>query len=320
MKNALIILLITLSFPALAQNALFEKMTDEYSDIDGFSASLITSDMFDLYLRKKNIEEDSPVYEALNGLDNILVISQNNFIAPSGADGNDQNTEDYAEELHETLLEFYKKSNYTLFKTEKKMGEDLKVYLKKRQENIEALALLTNSSKSTSLIELQGEIDLATVSELSKAFNLRGLENLYRVNNSGHFVVPGGWVDATVYPHQRVEEMAERQREIAERQRMVSKEQREQMEKQAREMARRQEKMAEKYREMAEKYERQPIFLTDPGDTNAEFYIDGKKVERKEVTELDDDLIKSIEVNKSDNQNEKTVIRITTKKNNPEKK
>jgi hypothetical protein len=190
------------------------------------------------------------------------------------------------------------------------MGEDVKVYLKKNQEKIESLALLTNSSAATNLVELKGDIDLSTVAELSKALNLRGLENLYKINNSGAMYF--GQNTNAYFPQERIEEMVARQKELVERQRFLSEEQREKLEERARAQADRQMQMAERYREMAERYQRQPIFLNYPGDSTV-YYLNGKKVEAETIKEIDKTNIKSIEVNKSEKEGEKTIVRIKTK-------
>ena len=64
---------------AVAQEHFFEELTEKYADADGFSASLISNDMFDLYLKKRGIEDESPVSETLKNLDYILVASQSKF-------------------------------------------------------------------------------------------------------------------------------------------------------------------------------------------------------------------------------------------------
>ena len=91
------------------------------------------------------------------------------------------------------------------------MGEDVKVYLKKNQDKIESLALVTNSSVSTSLVELQGDIDLKTVSELNQALNLRGLENLYKIDNSSTSEYGFFTGRRELFSEQRIEEMVARQ-------------------------------------------------------------------------------------------------------------
>lgn len=319
MKKIMIyVLLAVFSIPALAQNTgtFFEQLTNQYSDQDGFSASMITSDMFDLYIKKKNIDEESTIYEALNDLDKIVVVSQSNlnskyvpFVA--GETPESEEKESLSGDLYNMIINHYKSGGYTLLKTEKRMGEEVKVYLQKNQDKIESLAVLTNSSVNTALVELQGDINLTAVADLNKALNLRGLENLYKINNSSNATFLGQDAKA-YYSPERVEEMIARQKEMIERQKFYSDEQREELEEQARIQAERQMRMVERYREMAERYQRQPIFLNYPGDSTI-YYLNGEKVEADEIKELDKADIVTIDVNKADEENDITTIRIKTK-------
>lgn len=303
--------------PALAQNNFFEELTNQYSDKDGFSASLITKDMFELYLKKKNVDDKSSVYEALNSLDKITVVSQSNFTgyvsvaASTGQKSQSAPDESVSRELYETILKHYKDGNFTLLKTEKRMGEEVKVYLKKNQDKITSLAVLTNSSYNTNLIELEGDINLTAVADLNKALNLKGLENLYKIDNTSNMYFEQaarvGW------SQDRVDEMVARNRELAEKHMELNKEQLAKIEMQAQLQAKKQIEMMEKYQQMAETYGRQPIFLSAPGDTNTVYYLDGKKVKANEIKELDKNDIKSIEVNKPTEKDDKTTIKIKTK-------
>jgi len=324
-KLLLTILVITLTLPTFAQqnNNLFEQLTEKYADKDGFSASQISSDMFDLYLKKKSIDEESPVYDALKKLDNILVISQSNMTGISFGSGysnhnsneTDKNTDAETElnQIHSEIISYYKTNNYSLFKTEKRMGEDVKVYLKKSKDKIESLALLTRSSVSTNLVELQGDINLETVSELNQALSLRGLENLYKIDNYSNSFFGNSVGSSSNYSKKRLEEMITRHFEMSARQNELSDEQRALLEVQAKQMAEKQLQMVEKYREMAEKYQREPIFLSYPGDTSTVYFLDGKKVKAKKLKEIDKDKIESIKVTKSKKEDDKTTIRIKTK-------
>lgn len=308
----LFLLVVVLTLPATAQQTknLFDELTSKYADQEGFSASMLTRDMFDLYIKKKNLDETSPVFDALKKLDYITVISQSkSFAGPVQATTGKETTID-KNPLYDSILEHYRKNGYTLFKTEKRLGEDIKVYLMKNQEKIVSLALITNSTSVTNLVELQGDIDLKTVAELSKAMNLKGLENLYKLDDSNSWVyrTPG-----VAFSPERIEEMVAQQREMIERQRNLTGEQRAAMEDQVRALAEKQVQMAGKYREMAEKYGREPIFLNYPGDTNTVYYIDGKKVKSKEIKELDKEKIESIEIKKPVKKDDKTTIRIKTK-------
>ncbi len=304
MKQFILIITMLVTFPVFGQDSeLFKQLTDQYSDNEGFSASLLSSDMFDLYLKKKNLDDSSPVYAALKSLKSIVVVSQSNVKTSMNSTGASAIVSSEGSQIHEKILDYYKKNNFTLFKTEKRMGEDIKVYVNKRDDKIASLALITNSSASTNLVELHGDIDLKNVSELSKAINLRGLENLYKLdNNSSYYgVYPSG-----AYSQAHIDEMIARQKEMYEKQHQLTEEQRRMIELKAQEMA-------EKQREMAEKYGREPIFLSHPGDTNTVFYIDGKKVKPAEMKSILPDDIESIEVNKPKKDNGKTTIKIKTK-------
>ncbi len=297
----------------------FEQLTNKYSDRDGFSASMITKDMFDLYLKKKNVDSESSVYEAIKSLDRIMVISQGNLnisyvtgISIS-SENPEKEKEEQKNELLESILDHYKTGGYTLLKTEKRMGEEVKVYLKKNQDKIESLAVLSNSNANTSLVELQGDVNLTAVADLSKAFNLRGLENLNKINNSGSSYYLGTTITGYALPQERLEEMANRQRELAEKQQKLTDDQRAKFEEQVHITSEKQLELAEKARELSEKYRREPIFLNYPGDSTI-YYVDGKKVEADEIKELLEKGVKSIQIDKPDKKNEKTVIRIKTKK------
>jgi len=312
MKTFLFILtLCAFTLNGIAQQDLFGQLTEHYADRDGFSASRITSDMFDLYIKKRNIDEQSPVFDALKSLDNILVVSQTGVFRGGISTAAETKTDDLATEIHQSILDFYKNNNFILFKTEKQMGEDVKVFLKKNQEKIELLALVTHSQSATSLIQLQGDIDLSTVSQLSQALNLRGLENLYKINSQGSaaFYVGAG----SEWSRERIEEMVVRQREMAEKQRYLSEEQRQKIEEQARVMAEKQRELAERHRELAEKYNRYPILLNYPGDANAVYFLNGKKVDAEALKKIKPNDIESIEVTKPKKEGEETTIKIKTK-------
>ncbi len=360
MKQLTIVLILSiLTIPVFSQD-LFTNITEKYAQIDGFSASNISSDMFEMYLKKKDIDKESPVYTTLQDLDNILLVSLRDFEG--------RKEEPTVQTMYDELNEYYKGSGYSLFKTERQMGEDVKVYLEKDNEDITSLALITSSEMSVHLVELSGLINMNTLSQLGRVMNLRGLENLYRVNNStansfrfGHdfdfnfdFDFEGldtldfkglspeqieqieqsfanrQWFDedrlrelelkaqemaekSEYFNQEKIRQMEEKARQLAEQQHVLSEKQVRKIEEQAREMAERHIKMEEKYRQMAERYQREPIFLSAPGDTNTVYYLDGKKVKANKIKDIDHNTIKTIDITKGDKKGEQTIIKITTK-------
>ena len=190
------------------------------------------------------------------------------------------------------------------------MGEDVKVYLKKSNEKVNSLVLITNSSAATNLVELDGDIDLANVASLSTALNLRGLENLYKIDNKSPYQYLGADVD--YFNEDRVRAFQEQARVRAERQAVASEDQLKRIGEQAERQAQRQMEMAERYREFSEIYGRQPIFLNYPGDST-DYFLNGEKSTIEEIKQLDKTDIKSVEVSNASKNGERTVVRIKTK-------
>jgi len=116
MKKTVLFLILAFVGSMLGAQDMFQQLTDKYAKQDGFSATRITDDMFDLYLREKNIQEDSPVFETLKGLDDITVASLSNFGAEE-----EMNLED----LHAEILEHYSRAGYMLFKTDSNHRNDI---------------------------------------------------------------------------------------------------------------------------------------------------------------------------------------------------
>jgi hypothetical protein len=310
MKRFIVLFTIFMCTANAFSQDMFMQLTNKYADKDGFSATQVTKDMFDLYLRKKNIEKDSPVYQTLKKLDNIIVVSNSNL--------GEKEKMDFTE-FHKEILGHYIKESYTLFKTEKRMGEDVKVFLKKDNDKVKSLALVTASSSSVNLVEVNGDIDLASLGDLSKTLNIRGLENLYKINGASSIQFYGGtftapdfyWKDFSSSDFFTEEKLKELQEQIKV-QSTFTEEQQKQIQKKAEEMGKRQAELSEKYRQMSDQYGRQPIFLSEPGDTNVVYYIDGKKVKAEDVKKLGKDEIKTVEINKKSGKG-KDEIRFTTK-------
>jgi hypothetical protein len=293
---------------SLAGQDLFTSLTEKYASKEGFSATNLTRDMFDLYLRKKQVEPNSPVSETLRKLNNILVVSQS--IIPGGK--TEDKPADVVQEIHNTILSHYKSQSFTLLKTENRMGEDLKVYLKKNGEKVTALSLITASPTRVTLVELTGDIDLTSVSELNKTLNIKGLENLNKINGQSDFTLYekfNGDFYFKFNDDQHLKLLDEQMKALKD-QKFIE------FESKAREFSQQQKELAEKAREMAEKYQRHPIFLSAPGDTNMIYIVDGKKVNAKEIKNLQPDQIKSIQIIKQDKEKpgKKGEIRITTGK------
>ncbi len=299
MKRLILMLIIAIfTLPAIGQE-LFNILVDKYSNKDGFSAVQLSKDMFDLYLKKKNIDEKDPVYNVVSNLENILVITQ----------VKDPEKKDELKNIQTEILDYYKKEGMTLFKTEKKNNNDLKIYIEKDEDGVSSLGLVNLSDFSLTLIEINGLIDLTSIASLNKAFNIRGLEALRKIDDSGNYFVSPDFSTFQI-PDIRFELSEERRKEIEE---SVKKAQEEVKARQW-DMQLREKDLSKEQKALFEKYKRFPILLKG-NDNMVEYYLDSVRVDREKIIDLDPDLIEKIEVINKDKDGEKAgILRITTKK------
>lgn len=314
MKTIVLSIFILIAAMNLQAQNLFESLTGKYSNQEGFSATHLTNDLFDLYLKKKQVESGSAVYETLKKLNRITVISQNAFGSPENQD----KMKETLTAVQDEILTYYKDPSFSLLKTENRMGEVIKVYLKKSGEKVNTLSMVSSTPTRLTMVELGGEIDLSTISDISGALNVRGLENLNKINGSSNNIVVHGFALNQGEDHLILRDLnPEEQKNLSNQQINIE------MTSKFREMAEKQQEMAEKHREiaikqqeMANKYGRQPIFLSTPGDTNVVYYINDKKVDSKAFKAINPEDIESVSVIKAEQgkKNKKSEIRIITRK------
>ena len=302
MKQIGIFLIAMMLVLPVGAQTIFDELVEKYVDVEGFSAVQLTSDMFELYLKKKNIAADDPVYDVLNDLDNMMVIAQ----TYSGDD------ESMKEEIKTEIRDYYQRNEYSLFKTEKNANSDLKIYIDKTEDGIKSMGLLSSNSFSVNLIEMNGKIDLSKIAVLNRALNIRGLEQLRVFDNSAS---PNNFFFNYQFemPDMSSFELSEERRKEIEEQVMKAQEK---MEKHQQEFLKNQKNFGEYQKELFEKYKRFPIIINGPDRENAEYFVDDKQVEFDDVKIIDPDEIKSIEViKKDDSKNKHSQLKIHLKGN-----
>lgn len=286
MKQVVIILVALLFvLPAKAQG-IFDELVEMYSEVEGFSAVQLTSDMFELYLKKKNIAEDDPVYEVLNELENMSVVSQT------------MNTEDeeLMDEIKMMIRSHYEENDYSLFKTDKQANSDLKIYINKENDDITSMGLLSSNSISVNLIEMNGIIDLANIASLSRAMNIRGLEQLRVFDNrqapdnfffNYEFAMP----DMSHFQLSE-EERKEIEKHVGEA--------RKEFEKHRADFIEHQKELGEYQKDFYKKYKKYPLIISGSDSKNAEYFINDEKVDVEDFHNVDPDEIESIEVTRKE--------------------
>ena len=76
----------------------------------------------------------------------------------------------------------FPKEKYEELMVVKKKGQDVKFYVLKNGQKISELLMIVGGVDDNALISIQGDIDLKTISKLSKTMKIEGMENLEEID------------------------------------------------------------------------------------------------------------------------------------------
>lgn len=158
-----------LLFPliTLAQKSPVDELFDKYSGKEGFTSVYITSYMFSMF---SNLETDDPEFDALvKNLKGIKILATD--------DSYNGNANFYKEIIDKLPMSVYKELMVI-----KEKDQDVKFLINENNGKIVELLLIAGGKDENALISIQGNIDLKTISKLSKSMQIDGLEHLKEID------------------------------------------------------------------------------------------------------------------------------------------
>ncbi len=165
--KTLIVMLMVLPFMVAAQSPA-DAMFDKYSGKEGFTSVYITQHMFSLFADIETEQDEDGFLELVKNLNCIKIVS----VDDESPEMN-QNVNFYKE-----IMEDFPKGIYEELMVVKKKDQDVKFYVLKDEGKIVELLMIVGGVEDNALISIQGDIDLKTISKLSKSMNIDGMENL----------------------------------------------------------------------------------------------------------------------------------------------
>jgi hypothetical protein len=168
----LIGLMIALPFILAAQSPA-DKLFDKYSGQDGYTSVYITQHMFGLFADVETEEDESGFMDLVKNLDRIKILAVDDESKELNQSVNfyDEIMKNFPEGIYEELM------------VVKKKDQDVKFYVLKDGNKIVELLMIAGGVDDNVLISIQGDIDLKTISKLSKTMNLEGMENLENIED-----------------------------------------------------------------------------------------------------------------------------------------
>jgi hypothetical protein len=152
-----------------AQNSPADALFEKYSGKEGYTSVYITKAMFDLFSTIETSEDEKDFVKLASSLDCIKILS---------ADKEDGKVVNKHINFYDEIMANLPANKYEELMTIKEKDSDVKFYIFKQGLKIREFLMVVGGKESNALISIQGDIDLKTISRLSKTMKIEGMENL----------------------------------------------------------------------------------------------------------------------------------------------
>jgi hypothetical protein len=168
MKKLFIVLaLIVFSAVLHGQNSAVDQLFVKYADKDGFTSVSISKGMFNLFASENESKDE--FNKAVKGLESIRILTPDETVSKGS-------------------LNFYKEickslpiAQYEELMSVKEKDQVFKMLIRKKGSVITEFLMIGGGNDNV-LICITGNIDLKSISKLSKAMNIEGMEDIEKVD------------------------------------------------------------------------------------------------------------------------------------------
>jgi hypothetical protein len=167
-KIILMVAIIALPVIAIAQGSPVDRLFDKYSGRDGYTSVFISKYMFNLF---SNLEKgDKDLEEVLGRLTGIRILASEK---PNQAGVN----------FFNEILKDLPAGEYQELMVVREKDQDFKFLIREKDGLISELLMVAGGTSNNALISIQGNIDLHTISRLSRSMKIEGLDKLDNIDN-----------------------------------------------------------------------------------------------------------------------------------------
>lgn len=158
-------------FSVVSAQSSSDKLFEKYSGQEGFTTVHISQELFDLFadmeLEGEGDEEIEEVQEMMSQLKYIRILMY------EAEEGDEAELDEFRKEIKKFDLQ-----GFSELMVVKEKGEEVRFMAKKDGKLINELLLIINEENEAGFISINGNIDMKTVSKLSKTMKIDGMEHL----------------------------------------------------------------------------------------------------------------------------------------------
>jgi hypothetical protein len=155
-----------------AQNSPLDAFFDKYSGQEGYNSVYITKYLFEMFAKINTDKEKSDFKDATSKLTAIKILSVDSIL-------NATRKIDFSNELRKILP----KTDYKDLMVVKEGKKQIKFMIRETNGRISELIMAITGEDAPFLMIIQGDIDLAKISKISKSMKIDEFENLENVKD-----------------------------------------------------------------------------------------------------------------------------------------
>ena len=165
MKIINILLFSLLAISTFAQKSPTDAIFDKYSEKDGFTTVYISKYMFSLFASNEAQTEQDDFAKIVSGLESIRILSVDDSIMNLSLN------------LYKELSKEISMDKYDQLMVIKEKGQDTRMMIRKENGKFREFIMI-GGGRDNFLISITGNINLESISKLSKTMNIKELESI----------------------------------------------------------------------------------------------------------------------------------------------
>jgi len=168
-----LVMMISLPLLAVSQEYPIDELFSKYAGEDCFTSVNISKEMFSLFASIEDVddEEFEEFQEVLGKLEGLKILTFTPGTECSGID------------FYEEIMDTYPMDEYTELMEVLEKGEEVKFFIKKENDRIPEMMMISKDSDDIVLLSIYGDLDLSFIGKLSKSMKIDGLENLENLDD-----------------------------------------------------------------------------------------------------------------------------------------
>lgn len=166
MKNIIVtISALLIATGSFAQSDVITKLFDKYYDDENFTKVSVSSKMFDLFTEiEPGDKDEEEILRAISKLKGLKVLAADSV--------------ENSRKMFDDVVEKITSNGFEELMEVKDAEEDMKFMIMDKNGKITELVMVVGGKKHFVVMTLYGEIDLKSISKLSKSLNIEGMQHL----------------------------------------------------------------------------------------------------------------------------------------------